>query len=56
MISRTNVKHENMRLCGTDPWPAVLGWALMSQQERGAALSEDRFTREYFDDGKISYL
>ena len=32
------------------------GWELMSQEEQQAALSEDRFTRDYLDDGKISYL
>jgi hypothetical protein len=38
------------------PYWFALGWALMSQQERDAALSEDRFTRDYLSDGKISYL
>jgi hypothetical protein len=34
----------------------ALGWALMGQQEQQAALSEDRFTRDYLDEGKISHL
>jgi hypothetical protein len=38
------------------PYWLALGWALMSQREQQAALSEDRFTRDYLEDGKISYL
>jgi hypothetical protein len=38
------------------PYWFALGWALMSQQEQQAALWEDRFTRDYLEDGKISYL
>jgi hypothetical protein len=38
------------------PYWFALGWNLMAQQEQEAALSEDRFTRDYLDEGKISYL
>jgi hypothetical protein len=41
-----------MRLLGE----FALGWASMSQQEQKAALSEYRFTRDYLDGEKISYL
>jgi hypothetical protein len=38
------------------PYWFALGWASMSQQEQQAALTEDRFTRDYLVEGKISYL
>lgn len=38
------------------PYWFALGWGLMSRQEQETALSEDRFTRDYLEDGKISYL
>ena len=38
------------------PYWFELAWSRMNQQEREAALCEDRFTREYLDEGKISYL
>jgi len=33
-----------------------LGWAPMSQQEQQAVLNEARFTRDYLEEDKISYL
>jgi hypothetical protein len=38
------------------PYWFALGWGLMSQQQQQAALCEDRFTRDYLEDSKISYL
>jgi hypothetical protein len=32
------------------------GWNFMSQQQQKEALNEDRFTRDYLEKNKISYL
>jgi hypothetical protein len=38
------------------PYWFALGWGLMNEPEQQTALCEDRFTRDYLEEGKISYL
>lgn len=38
------------------PYWFALGWNLMTEQEQQTALTEDRFTRDYLIENKVSYL